>query len=234
MNGTKRWDQFLSKFPAVITMKRVSASISRNVLTSQGQNWHKTEGLWLLATVRPITIWDFLADLGFTQDCGAERSRTVDCKPCETTRGLGVSCDNDFVYSLSPSFHSHSGSAKMNSAPNGVITTPPTTSSSHFQVKKDNRLCVSSSINATTWKKACQHPENQQEILVHWAGQIQYSEWKKAAVFTGWGNLRSKLIHDYRGTRPDSGLDAGMGELTLRLLLLSLKAARKACKYYMR
>lgn len=174
-----------------------------------------------------LLTWDLPRIVG-------QKEVEVDCKPCETTRGLGVSCDNDFVYSLSPSFHSHSGSAKMNSAPNGVITTPPTTSSSHFQVKKDNRLCVSSSINATTWKKACQHPENQQEILVHWAGQIQYSEWKKAAVFTGWGNLRSKLIHDYRGTRPDSGLDARMGELTLRLLLLSLKAARKACKYYMR
>lgn len=42
---TKRHDQFVSVFWAVTTMGCLSVSTLRNVLTSQWQNWNKTESL---------------------------------------------------------------------------------------------------------------------------------------------------------------------------------------------
>ena len=80
------------------------------------------------------------------------------------------------------------------------------------------------------WEQYCNNTERCQNLfqrnkapaprklsidVAHWAGQTQYSQWKKSAVFTGWDTLTSHLVHNYRGIRPGSGQRARMGGIDL-------------------
>lgn len=66
-------------------------------------------------------------------------------------------------------------------------------SSFHFQVGKEYPLHINGNSTATTQKdakiysKEIKHPAPRKLSIdvAHWAGQTQYSQWKKSAVFTG-------------------------------------------------